>query len=39
LTELARKEEPIEVTTMTSSKPLEFDVALIIGTDEENNLH
>jgi DNA helicase II / ATP-dependent DNA helicase PcrA len=35
LTERARKADRVEVTTMTSSKGLEFDVVLILGVDEK----
>lgn len=35
LAERARKADRIEVTTMTSSKGLEFDVVLILGMDEK----
>jgi DNA helicase-2/ATP-dependent DNA helicase PcrA len=34
LAERARKVDRIEITTMTSSKGLEFDVALILGIDQ-----
>lgn len=35
----ARKADRVEVTTMTSSKSLEFDVVLLIGADEESIPH
>jgi DNA helicase-2/ATP-dependent DNA helicase PcrA len=35
LAEEARKVDRVEVTTMTSSKGLEFDVVLIVGMDEK----
>jgi DNA helicase-2/ATP-dependent DNA helicase PcrA len=39
LAEHARKVDRVEVTTMTSSKGLEFDVVLIMGADEESIPH
>ncbi|MFE5477920.1 ATP-dependent helicase [Nocardia sp. NPDC056541] len=36
LAERARKTDRVEVTTMTSSKGLEFDVVFIVGADEQN---
>jgi DNA helicase-2/ATP-dependent DNA helicase PcrA len=35
LAEIARKTERVEVTTMTSSKGLEFDTVLILGADQK----
>jgi DNA helicase-2/ATP-dependent DNA helicase PcrA len=37
--ERVRRQDRIEVTTMTSSKGLEFDVVLIVGADEESIPH
>lgn len=39
LAEHARKVDRVEVTTMTSSKSLEFDVVLIMGADEGSIPH
>jgi DNA helicase-2/ATP-dependent DNA helicase PcrA len=39
LGDFARKKDRVEVTTMTSSKGLEFDVVLITGMDEESIPH
>ena len=36
LAERGRKTDRVEVTTMTSSKGLEFDVVFIVGADEQN---